>query len=103
MTDYRKIMKEALVHHGFAPVTTERLLKGYEEMIIAVRDEEVQQLRAAVAELAQAIRLTREYVGEELLPPVEGWSWYDALRRWAPHELSAAHDDGAAQLIDQLD
>ena len=43
--------------------------------------------RAAVAELAQAIRLTREYVGEELLPAVEGWSWYDALRRHAPHEL----------------
>lgn len=44
----------------------------------------------AIAELAQAIRLTREYVGEELLPAVEGWSWYDALRRHAPHELPNA-------------
>jgi hypothetical protein len=41
----------------------------------------------AVAGLAQALRLTREYVGADLLPAVEGWSWYDALRRWAPHEL----------------
>lgn len=43
----------------------------------------------AVAGLAQAIRLTREYVGADLLPAVEGWDWYDALRRWAPHELGA--------------
>lgn len=47
---------------------------------------------AAIAELAQAIRLTREYVGEELLPPIEGWSWYDALRRHAPHELPATEE-----------
>ena len=44
----------------------------------------------AIAGLAQALRLTREYVGEELLPATDGWSWYDALRRWAPHELLAA-------------
>lgn len=44
----------------------------------------------AVAELAEAIRLTREYVGEELLPPVEGWSWYDALLRHAPSQLPAS-------------
>ncbi|MFB6934559.1 hypothetical protein [Streptomyces chartreusis] len=49
---------------------------------------EPRDLSAAVAELAQALRLTREYVGEELLPAVEGWSWYDALRRHAPHELA---------------
>ncbi|MFI1166579.1 hypothetical protein ACH4UM_23985 [Streptomyces sp. NPDC020801] len=47
---------------------------------------------AAIAELAQAIRLTREYVGEELLPPIDGWSWYDALRRHAPHELPAPEE-----------
>lgn len=44
-------------------------------------------LSPAVRELAEAIRLTREYVGEDLLPAVEGWSWYDALRRWAPEHL----------------
>jgi hypothetical protein len=47
----------------------------------------LEEAEAAIAELAQALRLTREYVGEELLPPAEGWSWYDALRRHAPHEL----------------
>jgi hypothetical protein len=55
-----------------------------------------ERAEAAVVELAQAIRLTREYVGEELLPPVEGWSWYDALRRHAPHELSAPASSGPA-------
>jgi hypothetical protein len=54
------------------------------------------QAQAAVAELAQALRLTREYVGEELLPPIEGWSWYDALRRHAPHELAAVSSVGQA-------
>lgn len=39
----------------------------------------------AVAELVEAIRLTVEYLGTETLPPVDGWSWYDALRKYAPH------------------
>lgn len=46
----------------------------------------------AVRELAQALRLTREFVGEELLPPIDGWSWYDALKRWAPEYLPTAVD-----------
>jgi hypothetical protein len=43
----------------------------------------------AIADLAQAIRLTREYVGADLLPAIEGWSWYDALKRHAPGLLEA--------------
>lgn len=45
------------------------------------------QAERGLAELAQAIRLTREYVGEDALPATEGWSWYDALLQWAPGEL----------------
>jgi hypothetical protein len=26
----------------------------------------------------EALRFTREYVGEDTLPAIEGWSWYDA-------------------------
>lgn len=26
----------------------------------------------------EALRLTREYVGEDKLPAIKGWSWYDA-------------------------
>lgn len=50
----------------------------------------------AVCELAEAIRLTREYVGADLLPAVDGWSWYDALRRWAPEYLPQGQPSIAA-------
>ena len=26
----------------------------------------------------EAFRITREYVGEDTLPAIEGWTWYDA-------------------------
>lgn len=35
-------------------------------------------------ELANAIRLTVEYVGNDWLPAIEGWSWYDALVKYDP-------------------
>jgi len=38
--------------------------------------------RALAGELAEAIRLTREYVGEESLPAVPGWSWFDATQHF---------------------
>lgn len=31
------------------------------------------------AKLAIALEHTQEYLGSETLPPIEGWSWYDAL------------------------
>jgi len=37
----------------------------------------VAALEAALAEGIEAFRLTREYVGESLLPRIEGWSWFD--------------------------
>jgi hypothetical protein len=38
--------------------------------------------RSIAAQLAEAIRLTREYVGDDLLPAQPGWSWYDAMQRF---------------------
>ena len=35
-------------------------------------------LLAATQQAREALRLTREYVGEDALPAIEGWSWYDA-------------------------
>jgi len=35
-------------------------------------------------DLAEALRLTVEYVGNDTLPAQEGWSWYDALNRYNP-------------------
>lgn len=38
-------------------------------------------LEALVADGIEAMRLTREYVGEKVLPEIEGWSWYDWTKR----------------------
>jgi hypothetical protein len=35
-------------------------------------------------DLAEAIRLTVEYVGNDMLPAIEGYSWFDALKRYNP-------------------
>lgn len=78
-----------------APVDWQAIARQRERELKKV-GEARHRAETAVAELAQAIRLTREYVGEELLPPIEGWSWYDALRRHAPHELPDAAPAEAA-------
>lgn len=41
-------------------------------MSYVAQTREIQRLR-------EAIRLTREYVGEPMLPAVPGWSWFDAI------------------------
>lgn len=38
---------------------------------------EVERLRLLVAEGTIAFQLTREYIGTELLPAIDGWSWWD--------------------------
>ena len=37
-----------------------------------------------IFDLAEALRLTVEYVGNDMLPAREGWSWFDALNRYNP-------------------
>lgn len=34
---------------------------------------------AQASRLAVALVLTQEYLGSDVLPPIEGWAWYDAL------------------------
>jgi hypothetical protein len=41
----------------------------------------VVELEEALRFASEAIRYTREYVGEERLPAIEGWSWFDATRK----------------------
>jgi hypothetical protein len=36
------------------------------------------QEAALLWQAREALRYTREYVGEDTLPAIEGWSWYDA-------------------------
>lgn len=37
-----------------------------------------------ISELTEAIRLTVEYVGTDMLPPIEGWDWFDVMVRYDP-------------------
>jgi hypothetical protein len=37
-------------------------------------------------ELAQALFYTQEYCGDNLLPPLGGWSWFDALSNYLREE-----------------
>ncbi len=46
----------------------------------------------AIRELTEAIRFTVEYTGNDMLPAIEGWDWYDALVKYAPEVAQAFVD-----------
>lgn len=46
-----------------------------------------------IDELTEAIRLTVEYAGTELLRPYKGWSWYEALKKYAPEKADRLRDE----------
>lgn len=48
---------------------------------------------AAKKELIDAIRWTVEYVGNDTLPAINGWSWFDALREHAPEDAQVFVDN----------
>lgn len=58
---------------------------------IAQLQQQVRELRDQRDEAVQALRLTHEYVGTDMLPAVEGWSWYDALRHLCPSYVATLH------------
>ncbi len=43
--------------------------------------------KTAIYELALALKLTQEYVGDEALPRRRGWTWFDALTKHYPSML----------------
>ena len=43
--------------------------------------EENKESFLLISEAREAIRLTREYVGEDLLPALPGWSWFDVTQK----------------------
>lgn len=47
------------------------------------------------AELVEALGLSVEYVGTDVLKPLPGWSWFDALSRCAPEVAGRLADDHA--------
>jgi hypothetical protein len=51
--------------------------------------EQFHEARQTVYTMAAALRLTAEYA---MLPAVEGWTWYEALLKYAPEELEGYPD-----------
>jgi len=43
------------------------------------------ELNALLSVALRAICLTRDYVGEDTLPAIDGWEWYDAGKKLADH------------------
>lgn len=46
--------------------------------------------KATAEMMAEALRLTREYVGEDKLPALPGWSWFDAMQQYEKTKLAYA-------------
>lgn len=46
------------------------------------------QYLEVLEELTEALRLTAEYTGQGVLPASEGWTWFDALTKYAPHKAA---------------
>lgn len=46
------------------------------------------QYLEVVEELTEALRLTAEYTGQGVLPASEGWTWFDALSKYAPQKAA---------------
>lgn len=55
--------------------------------VVQLRKREVEH-RLDIRRLTEAIRLTVEYVGTDTLHALEGWSWYEALQRYAPEDAA---------------
>ena len=59
-----------------------RIMTGMENLQLQMRlrdiKEENVRLSEALEEALMAILYTRDYVGEDKLPTIQGWSWYDA-------------------------
>ena len=45
--------------------------------------ERLEEAEGALSLALRAICLTRDYVGEDLLPPIDGWEWYEAGKKIA--------------------
>ena len=59
--------------------------------------QKVQVMREALVECIIAIHLTRQYVGEDMLPAIEGWSWYDATVKAEQALRGTGGTDGGAE------
>lgn len=54
----------------------------HRKLLVKIKELESErdEWRYDAQRLADAIRVTREFVGEELLPAQDAWDWYDTTR-----------------------
>lgn len=83
------VWPDTSAQHGVLLDQIRELHQENERLRAASPDERLREALADAERLATALRLTQEYVGDELLPPLPGWSWFDALNA---HAALAAAD-----------
>jgi len=68
---------------------------------VEANDATASELKRLLGRSLRAICLTRDYVGSEILPPIEGWEWFDAGKEiselipeheWADEFWSRVHE-----------
>lgn len=57
------------------------------------KNDQIKKLEASVSKLVEVLWLTAEYVGHKVLPPVEGWAWYEEMKK---------HDPTGAEVLHQM-
>lgn len=58
----------------------------------AIKNERIRKTEKVRDELLEALVLTVEYVGTQVLRPLDGWSWFDVLHDHYPHILQQLID-----------
>lgn len=76
---------QALEHAIEAVEVSDRNYRGNDACIAVLRGmmEEQASDPALFSAALRAICLTRDYVGESLLPPKDGWEWFEAGKKLA--------------------
>ena len=92
--DDREALVRVVANHPIAPLMRLGGDAGYPlaDAILAAGFSRAAVPDDATRELTEAIRLTVEYVGNDMLPAIEGWDWYDALVKYAPEVAQAFVD-----------
>ena len=75
-----------LLNHIESELIGVQYVGHYDAGIRAIK-QQLAESQAREAKLREAIEFTRQYVGEDRLPPLPGWSWFDALA--LPHDDTA--------------
>lgn len=60
--------------------------------LLIVKQLTISRLDEEKLEILMALFYTVEYVGNDTLPKLRGWEWYEAFSKYAPHLLSSFPD-----------